>query len=110
MTKGSGQMVLHISQTMDSAAVLIRFRDSFGGGIYREKCQTGAHKAVLQWTVSGTTMQHAVCALCKVSSMQLAQLQIAATGNIAKPDRSDVAQKLKLLKQKNHALFFIIFY
>ncbi|CAK9047080.1 unnamed protein product [Durusdinium trenchii] len=102
MNKSTGRMSLKVSQTLDSATVLMRLRDSLGGGIYREKCQTGAHKAVLQWVVSGKTMQHAARVLCQVPSIKHAQLQIAATGNIAMTDRSEVAQKLTLFKQKGH--------
>ena len=102
MVKSTGQMSMGIGQTLDSARVLIRFRDSFGGGIWHHRCQSGTHRATLQWQVHGRTMRHAAQVLCKVPSMQRAQLQIAAAGKITKADRSGVAQTLRLLKQKDH--------
>ena len=102
MTKRTGQMSMSIGQALDSVRVLIRFRDSLGGGVHHQSCRTGTRKAALQWRVYGATMQHAAQVLCKVPSMKRAQLQVAAAGIIGKADRSDVAQKLKLLKQKDH--------
>ena len=102
MQERTGRVSMGISQALDSVRVLIRFRDSLGGGIYSHNCRTGTAQAALGWQVHGTTMQHAAQVLCKVPSMQRAQLQIAAAGIIGKADRSDVAQKLRLLKQKDH--------
>ena len=102
MTRGTGQLRLQLSQTLDSAKVLMRFCDRLGGGIYNEKCKTGARKAVLQWTASGKTMQHAANVLCSIPSAQGPRLEIAAKGNVAKADRSQVAHVLNLLKQQGH--------
>ncbi|CAK9077899.1 unnamed protein product [Durusdinium trenchii] len=102
MIKQRGSISLRVGQALDSASVLMRFRDSLGGGIYLERVRTGAQQASLQWVVCSTTMQHAARVLCKVPSMQRAQLQIAAAGTIIEADRSDVAQKLKQLKQNDH--------
>ena len=102
MRKRTGQMSMSISQALDSVGVLIHFRDSLGGGVYRGGGQTGTRQALLQWQVCGKAMQHAAQVLCKVSSRHRAQLRIAAAGTIAEADRSDVAQKLRLLKQKDN--------
>ncbi|CAK9016100.1 WWE domain-containing protein [Durusdinium trenchii] len=102
MEKSHGVIHMKICQSLDSAAVLMRFRDFLGGGIYRHSDRTGTKEATLQWKVHGTTMQHAADVLCKFPSMQRAQLQIAAGGAVARADRSDMIQTLKQLKQMDH--------
>ena len=102
MRQDSGQIWLAISQSLNSAKVLIRFRDTFGGAIYNHSHGTGTRKAALQWIVYGTSMQHAALLLGSFPSMKHQQLQIAAKGNVAKAHRNRVAKKLNVLKQKEH--------
>ena len=102
MQQDRGSIALQVSQNLDSAEVLVRFRDVFGGGIYHLRHATGTSKAALQWMVCGTTMQHAALLLGSLPSMKHEQLQIAARGIVAKADRIKAAQKLQLLKQKDH--------
>ena len=102
MNQERGHIQLQVGQTLDSAKVLIRFRDTFGGGIYNHKHGSGTTRAALQWMVGGTTMQHAARLLSSLPSMKHKQLQIAARGNVARADRHAVARKLHLLKQKEH--------
>ena len=98
----TGCITISVGQNLDSAEVLARFRDIFGGGVHHQNHGTGTRKALLQWRVYGTTMQNAARLLGSLSSMKHEQLQIAARGKVAKADRSKVAQKLSLLKQKEH--------
>ena len=54
-----GRIRLFLSQNLDSANVLLRFRDILGGSICNQNHATGTSKAVLRWSAFGTTMQHA---------------------------------------------------
>ena len=102
MRQNTGRIALELVQSLDSAKVLICFRETFGGGVYNHSQGTGTRKAALRWSVSGATMQHAARLLGSLPSMKHQQLQIAARGNVAKADRHGVAQKLQVLKQKEH--------
>ena len=102
MSPSRGSIELLVGQNLDSAKVLVRFRDAFGGGIYNHVHGSGTNKAALLWRVAGNTMQHAAEVLGKVPSIKGAQLQIAARGIVAKENRTEVSQRLWLLKQKEH--------
>ena len=102
MYKSSGHLTLQISQNVDSAAVLLLFRRFLGGAVTRGADATGSTKAVLKWQVCGSHTRHAAATLSSVPSMKQAQLQIAANGPIAHPDRGEVERQLQLLKQPQH--------
>ena len=102
MEKDSGTISLELGQSLKCAKILIRFRESLGGGIYHHSNRTGTKKQTLLWKVSGNTMRHAAEVLSRVPSMKGAQLQIAAWGNWSKEDRTDLSRRLALLKQKEH--------
>lgn len=102
MNNSTGQVMLVVSQNLDSAKVLLRFRKAFGGGIGRERIQTGVSKASLRWWVTGDVMKKAAGLLASTPSMKQAQLKIACLGTVAHGERSVVGARLQLLKGKNH--------
>ena len=98
----TGQVKLAVSQNVDSADVLLRFRSLLGGGVGLLASATGTSKATLKWHVTGYKMTAAADVLSTVPSMKQAQLLIAAKGRVAAPDIPLVHKELKLLKQKEH--------
>ena len=102
MNSRTGTIHLDIGQNVDSAEVLIHFRNMLGGGIYSSASGTGASKAMLTWRASGDTGRYAASMLGSAPSMKQAQLQIAARGIVAEASRTDVSHELKFLKQKEH--------
>ena len=54
-----GRMVLHINQNVDSARVLLCFRQAFGGSITVSGQPTGRNKGVLKWRVYGENARKA---------------------------------------------------
>ena len=103
MRSKTGQISLRISQSIDSAQVLLMFRDKLGGGVSRHSNRTGLHKACLIWQVYSSTMQHAALLLSRIPSMKQQELQIAAGAPIAKADRAKVVEQLKFFKCKDHS-------
>eukprot|EP00434_Breviolum_minutum_P013534 symbB.v1.2.011927.t2/scaffold809.1/size160600/6 len=102
MGAGNGEIYLNIGQNIDSAHVLLHYRELLGGGISRHKIGTGKTKAVLQWQICGSKMRHVAALLGQIPSMKQAQLKIAAGGKIAGPRRERIGEQLFQLKQKDH--------
>ena len=103
MSSGRGQISLRIGQSIDSAQILLMFRDKLGGGVSRNRNRTGLQKACLMWQVYSSTMQHAALLLGRVPSMKQGELHIAAGAPIDKADRAKVAKKLKAFKRKDYS-------
>ena len=103
MVSGSGQISLRIGQNIDSAEILLMFRDKLGGGVTRQKDGTGLQKACLEWRACGPTMRHAAVLLSRVPSMKQQQLQIAAVGAPIQNARAKVAEQLKFFKRKDYS-------
>ncbi|CAK9093888.1 unnamed protein product [Durusdinium trenchii] len=97
-----GCIRLMVSQALDGAGVLVRFRQMLGGGIYRERDATGLHQASLKWQASSTTGIQAAGLLSSLPSMKQAQLNVAVQGPIPTQLRAGVASNLTLLKQCDH--------
>ena len=102
MTKETGEVRLQITQNIDSAEVLLRFRSLLGGSIGRHSASTGSCKAVVQWRVFGSKMTAAAGTLSRTPSMKQAQLLKAKHGYIAENDRARVWECLKTLKGSQH--------
>ena len=102
MDSRTGSLLLQMSQNIDSAHVLLHYRELLGGGISRHRIGTGKTKAALQWHVSGSKMRHVAALLGQIPSMKQAQLKIAAGGKIAGPRRERIGEQLFQLKQKDH--------
>ena len=102
MRSGNGQIDLQISQNIDSAEVLLHYRELLGGGICKHRAGTGKKKATLSWQVCGSKMRHVAALLAQIPSMKQAQLKIAAGGNIEGPRRERIREQLFQLKQKDH--------
>ena len=102
MKSQNGEIFLQISQSIESAEVLFRFRELLGGGIYKHANGTGQRKAKLMWQVWGSKMRHVAALLGQIPSMKQAQLKIAAGGNIEGPRRERIGEQLFQLKQKDH--------
>jgi len=103
MASGSGQISLAVAQSIDSAEVLLMFRDKLGGGVSRHTNGTGLRKACLIWQACGSTMRRAALLLSRVPSMKQQELQIAAGARIENADRAKVAEQLKFFKQKDYS-------
>ena len=101
LNQRSGTISLQIDQRATSAGVLMRFRNAFGGGVYRGRGPAGFNEAVLSWHVRGARMEQAAQLLGSVPSMKQAQLRIAAASANGMP-RNGVAQELQVLKRKDH--------
>ena len=99
--RANGRMSLKITQSVDSAAVLLYFRDRLGGGVGVQSNRTGRQKACLAWQIYGPKLRHAAALLGQVPSMKQAQLQIARK-KIPKTDQAEVVKRLERLKQKEH--------
>ncbi len=102
MSSGNGEISLQIGQNIDSAHVLLHYRELLGGGIARHASGTGKHKAMLRWHVSGSKMRHVAALLGQIPSMKQAQLKIAGGGNIEGQCRERIGEQLFQLKQKDH--------
>ena len=102
MRSGNGEIQLNIGQNIDSAHVLLHYREVLGGGIYKHRIGTGRNKAMLVWKVSGSKMRHVAALLGQIPSMKQAQLKIAEGGNIEGESRERIGEQLFQLKQKDH--------
>eukprot|EP00435_Cladocopium_sp_Y103_P035346 s384_g9.t1 len=103
--KSSGQLSLSLSQAIERADILIRFRNAVGGGIYRHTDGTGFSSACLRWVASGPVAQQAARILSSFPSMKQAQLRIAAeaaNGTLAGGSRVEAADKLTLWKAQTY--------
>ena len=106
MRKANGEIRLVVTQAIDRAEILVRFREALGGCVYREKDATGFRSACLRWQASRRAAQRAASILCSIPSMKQAQLQIAAEateGIVPEDSRPDVAQLLKSLKAHTYS-------
>ena len=102
LSRRTGAVQLAISQNIDSAEVLLRFRSMLGGSISRHSASTGSRKAALQWRVYGSKMIAAAETLSRVPSMKQAQLLMATKGCFAETDRASVMEDLQMLKGSQH--------
>jgi len=102
MKSGNGEVQLKIGQNIDSADVLLHYRELLGGGISNHAIGTGKQKAMLVWQVFGSKLRHVAALLGQIPSMKQAQLKIAAGGNIEGPRRERIGEQLLQLKQKDH--------
>ena len=102
MRNKTGEIILQISQNVDSAEVLLHFRNMLGGRIHCQSSASGTSKAVLSWGASGSTARSAASMLGSAPSMKQAQLQIAARGIVSEASRAHMSHELRLLKQKEH--------
>ena len=102
MRSGNGEIHLHIGQSIDSAHVLLHYRELLGGGICKQTNGTGKQKAMLLWQVYGSKMRHVAALLGQIPSMKQAQLKIAGGGNIEGLRREKIGKQLSQLKQKDH--------
>ena len=92
---------LSVGQSIDSAEILLRFCDAFGGGIQLSTNRAGLSRTVLKWTVGGTASKRAASLMAKVSSLKHAQLKIGSS-KISYLDRAAVRNKLTTLKEPSH--------
>ena len=99
-----GEISLQITQSIDSAEVLLLFRDKLGGGVSRQSTRTGLQKACLAWQAYSSTMCHAALLLGRIPSMKQRQLQMAAGTPADKEDRAKVTEQLKAFKGKDYSL------
>eukprot|EP00435_Cladocopium_sp_Y103_P020654 s384_g5.t1 len=92
---------LSVSQSIDSARVLLRFREAFGGGIRLSGNRHGCCRAVLQWQVYGAASRRAASLMATVACLKQAQLKIAST-EVSGLQLGTVRAKLKTLKEPTH--------
>ena len=90
---------LQISQSIESAEVLLHYQELLGGGICKDSSSSGKRKAVLKRQVCGSKMRHVAALLGQILWMKQAQLKMAAGGNIEGPCRERIGEQLLQLKQ-----------
>ena len=91
---------LQVSQTESNSAVLLFFRNIFGGSITREHHARGLCRPSLQWYVLGETVQQVAALLSACTLCKRPQLAIASSWPQEHKLRAEAAATLKLLKQK----------
>ena len=104
LNQWTGDITLQVDQNVDSAQVLMRFRNALGGGVRRSLEQTGTQRACLKWCVSSTNARKAASWLRSIGSMKQAQLEIAAArraGVVPPYERPSLKQNLDRLRQKS---------
>ena len=99
---GKRHVMLQIGQNVDSASVLLQYRNCFGGGIGISKQATGRNKGALKWQISGETARDAAVLLSGIPSMKQAQLRVAASGPFDASHHHQVAEQLRIMKRKDH--------
>ena len=98
MPRANGQVTLRISQAVDSAQILTRFREALGGGIYQHGSRTGARQATLCWNAGGDAARQAAQLMSSLPCVKRRQLEIAAQGPIRPSLRNERGDELKSLK------------
>lgn len=104
MASGSRTIPLSIRQSIDSAKVLLYFREAFGGGISVQTPREGCRPAVLWWKLSGSGScysRRAANLLATVACLKQAELKIAS-GRVLFLQLDTVRAKLKTLKKPTH--------
>ena len=102
MDSTTGSMRLEVTQSIESAEVLLHYRELLGGAISKHAIGTGKRKATLRWQVCGSKMRHVAALLGQIPSMKQVQLKIAGGGNIEGQSRERIGEQLFQLKQKHH--------
>ncbi|CAE7359872.1 unnamed protein product [Symbiodinium microadriaticum] len=103
MTDLSGCM-LTVTQSYDSAEVLMLFREAFGGSIGREGGGVGLGKPTLHWQLYGDSARRAARLLAPHSITKQKQLLIAARWPASKCRREECKAKLQALKKHDSAV------
>ena len=99
-TVGELGIRLQVSQTESNGAVLLLFRNIFGGSITREHHARGLCRPSVQWYVVGRTGRQASALLSSSTSCKRPQLAIASLWPQERSLRAEAAGRMKLLKQK----------
>ena len=102
--KGLSGCRLTVSQTINQAAVLLLFRDAFGGSIISERHGTGLHQPMLRWTVCGCNAARSARLLVPFSITKSKQLLLAASWPQGKLERQQCKEQLECLKQYDSAV------
>ena len=95
---------LMVSQTFNQAAVLLLFRDAFGGRIISERHGFGLHQPMLRWTVCSRNAARAARLLVPFSITKKRQLLLAASWPQARLERHQCMEQLACLKQYDSAV------
>lgn len=102
LNKTTGSFTLTLSQSVNGAGTLMRFRQHFGGSICRSQDGNGFTRPKLQWQLCGEAMKRASTLLTKHSRTKRSQLEISARGHVEKASRVQVTDELKLLKRGDY--------
>ena len=95
---------LEVSQSFDKSAILMRFRETFGGSIKLSAQGVGLRKPVLAWCIHGTAARSAAQCLAVHSIGKGKQLDLAGAWPTEKSCRADFKAQLHKLKQHDSAL------
>ena len=98
LPRSSRTCSLIVGQVASNAEVLMRFRDVFGGAIYRASNGQGLRRPTIKWTISGPEGQKAAAALARASIVKSEQLLIALKWPSSYESRISACQELKRLK------------
>eukprot|EP00438_Fugacium_kawagutii_P035846 Skav205414 [mRNA] locus=scaffold582:22279:23553:- [translate_table: standard] len=99
-----GQFSLRVGQAVQGLDVLVRFRQCFGGGIYRQTDGCGFQNPVVQWVIKGVAMQRAAMLLAKHSCTLQSQLYFALNAKTIKEDLPQTQSQWADLKAENQIL------
>ena len=97
VTMNDRSVVLSVSQSIDSARVLLRFREAFGGGVRLSENRHGCCRAVLAWVICGDASRRASW-MATVACLKQAELKIASS-RVSGLQLGTVRAKLKTLKK-----------
>ena len=100
VTMNDRSVVLSVSQSIDSARVLLRFREAFGGGVRLSENRHGCCRAVLAWVICGDASRRASW-MATVACLKQAELKIASS-RVSGLQLGTVRAKLKTLKKPTH--------
>ncbi|CAE7764476.1 unnamed protein product, partial [Symbiodinium pilosum] len=95
---------LEVSQSFDKSAILMRFRETFGGSIKLSAQGLGLRKPMLAWCIHGTAARSAAQCLAVHSIGKGKQLDLAGAWPTEKSRRADFKAQLHKLKQHDSAL------
>ena len=89
---------LRVTQSCDSAQILLVLRHTFGGGIYNSCHGQGLRRPSLHWQLHGTAVSTAARLLARHSVTKRRQLEIVANWPREKSHRQGLAMELERLK------------
>lgn len=95
---------LHVGQSIDGVATLMRLQQALGGSILRLKNGTGLQKPMLKWSLAGSRARNAASLMATHSIVKRRQLDIFAAQLGTAFDKVDCFVELAMLKRAESAV------